>query len=78
MLHWVSLRCQLDLTITALAVPEVEQSNRRACQSFRKFLAAAQRRDAKGAGEHWARSLDAVSPFFDSPLGDRLIVDLFD
>ena len=78
MMHWVSVRCRPDLTIRALSVPQVVESNRRSCGSFARFVSAAGSGDVKGAGQAWAEHLDEIAPFFGSSLGDRLIGDLFD
>ncbi len=78
MIHWVIVRCRPDLTIRALSVPQVVESNRRSCASFARFLGAAESGDVKRAGHVWAAHLDEIAPFFGASLGDRLIGDLFD
>ncbi len=75
---WVADRCRTALTVSALSLPQVTGSNRRTCRSFEGFIEAAKRSDGEAAAEIWAKHLDEVSPFFRSPMGDRLIVDLFD
>ena len=75
---WVADRCRTALTMRALALPQVARSNRRTCRALEGLIEAAERSDGEAAAEVWANHLDEVSPFFRSPLGDRLIVDLFD
>jgi DNA-binding FadR family transcriptional regulator len=75
---WVANRCRTALTVSALTHPQVAGSNRRTCRSFEAFIEAARKGDGEAAAAIWAKHLDEVSPFFRPPLGDRLIVDLFD
>ena len=76
--YWVFLRGRRALTVSALSVPEVIRSNRRACVAFEAFLAAADRDDPTAAGLAWTKHLQDRSPFYRSPLGDRLLVDMLD
>jgi DNA-binding FadR family transcriptional regulator len=78
MIHWVTIRSRRDVLTRAASVPQVIRSNRRACQSIETCVEAAGRGDAEGAGQAWAQHLQAISPFFRTAYGDRLIVDLFD
>lgn len=47
MMHWVSVRAQRALTVSALSAHEVVKSNRLTCRRFEEALAAVRSHDAK-------------------------------
>jgi DNA-binding FadR family transcriptional regulator len=77
-IHWVFVRCKREVMLSALSVPQVIKSNRRTAEAFETFLAASQRGDVSGVGHAWVEHVEAISPFFRPPFGDRLLVDLLD
>lgn len=77
-LYSVSMEYRRDLTITALSLPKVIRGNRSACRALEAFIESARKRDPAGARAAWEGFHEAISPYFRSALGDRLIVDLFE
>jgi DNA-binding FadR family transcriptional regulator len=76
-LQWVREATQSKLTASAVTLPWVERSNRRAQSRLAEFTGAASKSDGDSAEMVWTRYLSFTTPFFDS-FGDRLILDLLE